>query len=283
MISMPQRSQPALAFTDLDNTLIYPARLATGRWLDPGRLLTVERMRGQAATVMPRDAARIWSALVADSSVIPVTTRTTAQYTALTLPGSRPRIAITGNGADILHDAVPDPAWREHVQRILASTSAPFDQVSKELSTIARRSATLGRPFAADGLYVILGTRTPPFPGELLAELVELTQPLGWRTVVHGRRIYALPTSLDKQLAVQRVAADHGTRQVFAAGDSELDEQMLLAATAAIRPPHGALHQRGWTTTQGFIAASSGLTASQEIMAWLATRMRDTHYVAVDG
>jgi phosphoserine phosphatase len=283
MNSMPQRSHGALAFTDLDNTLIYPARLATGRWADTGRLVTVERTQRKPATVMPRDAAKIWSALVAADSVVPATTRTTAQYAALTLPGGRPRVAITGNGADILHSDVPDPAWREHVHRILAATSAPFDQVAKELGSLSERSTTLGRPFAADGLYVILCTRTPPFPDELLAELVELTQPLGWRTVVHGRRIYALPTSLDKQLAVQRVTADHEAQHVFAAGDSELDEQMLLSATAAIRPPHGALHQRGWTTPDGVVAASGGLTASQEILEWLATRMRDAHHDATDG
>lgn len=283
MNSMPQRSHLALAFTDLDDTLIYPVRLAAGQWLDPGRLITVERMQGQPATVMPRDAARIWSALVAADSVVPATTRTTLQYTALTLPGGRPRVAIAGNGADILYNDVPDPAWREHVQHILAATSAPFDHVSKELGLLAERSATLGRPFLADGLYIVLGSRTPPIPSELLAELVELTQPLGWRTVVHGRRIYALPTSLDKQLAVQRVAADRGAQRLFAAGDSLLDEQMLLSATAAIYPPHGAIHQRGWTTPNGFVAASSGLTASQEILEWLATRMRDAHDEATDG
>jgi hypothetical protein len=88
---------------------------------------------------------------------------------------------------------------------------------------------------------------------------------------------------LDKQLAVQRVAADREAQQVFAAGDSALDEQMLLSATAAIRPPHGPLHQRGWTTPNSVVAASGGLTASQEILEWLATRMRDAHHDATDS
>lgn len=271
------------AFCDLDNTLIYSARLATGRWPHSSHLITVEHLQGRPAAVMPRDAAALWTALVASDALVPTTTRTTDQYTALALPGDRPRIAITGNGADILRDGRPDPSWRRHVEHTIAATAAPFGQVAKALEALADATAVLGCPYPADRLYFILGTRTPPIPDELLAEIIELTQPLGWRAVAYGRRMYVLPAVLDKHLAVEQVVAESGADVVLAAGDSELDEEMLTAATAAIRPPHGALHQRGWAAPHCTVAASAGLTASQEILQWFATQLRDVNDDAADG
>jgi hypothetical protein len=232
---------------------------------------------------MPRNAASLWMALTAADCLVPATTRTTAQYAALALPGIRPRIAITGNGADILRDGQPDLSWRRRMEQTLAATAAPFNQLAKALGMVADRTAVVGRPYSADRLYFILGTRTPPFPDDLLAEIAEITRPLGWRAVAYGRRMYVLPAALDKRLAVEQVAAECGATVVFAAGDSELDEQMLAAATAAIRPPHGALHQRGWATPHCTVAASAGLMASQEILQWFTTRLRDENDDAADG
>lgn len=280
---MASTARESLAFTDLDSTLIYPARLATGRWADAGQLTAVERVQGRPVTVMPCAAAMLWTTLVAAEALVPATTRTKAQYSALTMPGSPPRIAITGNGGDILYDGQPDFTWRRHIERVLAATSAPFDQVAKKLGMLADRTAILGRPYAADRLYFILATLTPPVSDDLLAELYALAQPLGWRTAAHGRRIYVLPASLDKQPAVDHVRVSSGADLVFAAGDSELDERMLASATGAIRPPHGALHQRGWTAPHCTVATCAGLMASQEILEWLATKMREDHHDADVG
>lgn len=269
-----------VAFCDLDGTVIYSASLATGRWSDPRGLLTVERTHGRPATVMPRGSGRLWTALVAADAVVPATTRTTEQYAALALPGRRPRIAITGNGGDILRDGQPDRGWRRRVEQLLTATAAPFDQLASTLGTLTRGAAVLGRPFPADRLYFILGARTPPVPDDLVIELAEVTQPLGWRAVASGRRVYVLPALLDKRLAVERVAAERGADPVVAAGDSELDAQMLGFATAAIRPPHGGLEQAGWMAPHCTVAAASGLAAGQEILEWLSARIRGADHDA---
>lgn len=277
---MAPDQRPPIAFCDLDGTVIYSAKLATGRWSDPRRLLTVERVAGRPTTVMSRAAVPLWTALVAADAVVPATTRTIEQYAALALPGGRPRVAITGNGGDILRDGQPQPAWRRRVEQLLAATAAPFDQLAATLGTLARGSAVLGRPFPADRLYFILGSRTAPFPDDLLVELTEVTRPLGWRAVASSRRAYVLPALLDKHLAVDRVAAERGADVIVAAGDSELDAQMLAFATAAMRPRHGALEQAGWMAPHCTVAAANGLAAGQEILEWLATRVRVGHHDA---
>jgi hypothetical protein len=277
---MAPAQRPAIAFCDLDGTVTYPAILATGRWSDPRGLITVERAAGRPTTVMTRGAGPVWTALVAADALVPATTRTTEQYAALVLPGRRPRIAITGNGGDILRDGQPEPAWRRRVEQFLAATAAPFDQLAAILGSLTDGSAVLGRPFPADRLYFILGSRTPSFPDDLLVELAEVTRPLGWRAVASGRRAYVLPALLDKHLAVDRVAAERGADVIVAAGDSDLDAQMLAFATAAIRPPHGGLEQAGWTAPHCTVATAPGLAAGQEILEWLTTRVRGAHHDA---
>ena len=46
------------------------------------------------------------------------------------------------------------------------------------------------------------------------------------------------------------VAARVGARRVVAGGDSLLDQRMLRAADAAIRPAHGELHVTGYSAPE---------------------------------
>lgn len=94
----------------------------------------------------------------------------------------------------------------------------------------------------------------------------------GWRTSLQGRKVYCLPTGLTKAAAAAEVARRAGAPTMLAAGDSLLDIELLEAADLSIRPAHGELHDTGWTSPATAVTAARGITAGQEIAAWLLER-----------
>jgi hydroxymethylpyrimidine pyrophosphatase-like HAD family hydrolase len=95
----------------------------------------------------------------------------------------------------------------------------------------------------------------------------------GWRASLQGRKLYLLPASLDKAPAVAEVAARFGASRVVAGGDSLLDERMLRAADAAIRPAHGELHVTGFTAPHCRTTVGRGAAAGDEIVSWYASQL----------
>ncbi len=101
----------------------------------------------------------------------------------------------------------------------------------------------------------------------------------GWRASLQGRKLYLLPDVLDKAAAVAEVARRVGAQRVVAGGDSLLDQRMLAAADAAIRPAHGELHVTGYSAPNCRTTAGHGAAAGDEIMDWYSGEV-GTHRVA---
>ncbi len=90
---------------------------------------------------------------------------------------------------------------------------------------------------------------------------------------MQGRKIYALPSGLTKEAALVEVVQRTGAARLLAAGDGALDAGFLAVADAAIRPPHGELHEMGWQATNLRVAPSAGVLAGEEICRWLADQV----------
>jgi hypothetical protein len=67
-------------------------------------------------------------------------------------------------------------------------------------------------------------------PASLAREAGEVLAPFGWRAVLHARKLYALPQALCKGAAARYVAMRLAAERIMAAGDSELDIELLEAA-----------------------------------------------------
>lgn len=264
-----------LVACDLDQTLIYSRRSFR---LDPAaaepELTLVEVLDDAPVTWMTRSAVDLLGRLASAVPVVPVTTRTYAQYHRVNL-GFRPRYAVTTNGGRILVDGVPDADWAATVRDRLSATARPLP----EILAIGERLATqdwVRLVRVADELFVYLVA----YERDGLPDLGAVAEDLaaaGWTLSVQGRKVYLVPAALTKQAALTEVAGRLGTTRIAAAGDSLLDRPMLADADLAVRPSHGELHELGWTAPNLRVVPARGLAAGEAILTLLAAT------VAVDA
>jgi hypothetical protein len=265
-----------LVATDLDGTVLFSeqsiSELASGE-ARAARLQPVDVDGERVYAYMTRSAVDRWSALAAVEAVVPVTTRSVPQYERLRLPGPAPRFAVVCNGARVLVDGESDPAWERAVRAVLAADAAPFAEVWRTASTWkAERGFASLRAVEDFFVYLTVAHREDWLSG-FAREVHAWCRERGWRASLQGRKLYLLPASLDKAPAVAEVVARLGASRVVAGGDSLLDERMLRAADAAIRPAHGELHVTGFTAPHCRTTVGRGAAAGDEILNWYASEL----------
>jgi hypothetical protein len=212
--------------------------------------------------------------------VVPVTTRTRAQYARVRLldgsaPTSEPaprRYAVVANGGHLLVDGRPDEGWARQVRGALARCR-PLPQVVEALRC-ATDGHLAGDLRLADGLFAYVTVDRATLPPEAVNDLSAWCAEGGWRVSVQGRRVYCVPEPLTKSSAVAEVARRAGCNRVLAAGDSLLDAELLESADAGVRPAHGELHEIAWRRPHVAVTGSRGVLAGEEILRRLLERAR---------
>lgn len=254
-----------LVASDLDRTLIYSAGASELAGGGVEEMLCVEHYQGAPLSYLTPGAAENLSALAKKAYFVPVTTRTREQYGRIQLPISS-RYAICGNGGHILLDGEPDPTWHDEVMKRLASDAAPLAEIRARLAS-SDDSWTLKRRQAED-LFCYLVVDRAAMPASFVDDLVDWCAERGWRVSVQGRKVYAVPVSLTKSAAVERVREWAGADVVLAAGDSLLDAELLAAADAGMRPGHGELADTRWSAPHVKTLTERGIHAGERITEW---------------
>jgi hypothetical protein len=257
-----------VACLDLDRTVIYSAAALDLREPDheAPRLLCVEVYNGAPLSFLTEAAAATLRELQDVATVVPTTTRTPAQLARVHLPGPPARYAIASNGGHLLVDGVSDPEWDAAVRDRLAGC-APLAEVQAHLR--AR-----GGPFVlslreASELFAYAVVDRAALPDGWVDELAAWCATRGWTVSLQGRKVYAVPAALTKSAAAAEVVARCGGGPLLAAGDSLLDADLLDAADAAIRPPHGELAAAGFTRPHLAVTTATGVAAGEELLARL--------------
>ncbi len=263
-----------LIASDLDRTLIY-SREARGLGDDPVELVCVEEHDGEQISFMTGAAAAELTALVAQVTFVPVTTRILSQYRRVNLPGRVPSYAAVANGGVLLVDGVADRVWSERVAVGLRD-SLPLADVWDYAGRVCRPEFT-EKLRNADGLFCYAVVRPDHLPPSFVEDVAGWAAELGWSVSLQGRKLYWVPRSLTKGAAVAEVAQRVGASRVLAAGDSLLDVDLLLGADLGIHPRHGELHDQGWSAPTVVGTASSGVRAGEEIVRWLAGKASAVH------
>jgi trehalose-6-phosphatase len=106
-----------------------------------------------------------------------------------------------------------------------------------------------------------------------MLELEAVLQGHGWNCSLQGRKIYLVPDHVTKGAAVRYVKELSGAQSVFAAGDSLLDESMLLVADEAMAPNHGELYRKYGSHDRIRFTERSGIRASEDILDALMNQM----------
>lgn len=271
-------SRRALVTLDLDRTLIYSAH-AIAEGAGPGEdtdaalsaARCVEMYQGRPQSFMSTMSMSLLGDLHAASDVVPTTTRTIEQYRRIQLPIGVPRFAITSNGGNILVEGHPDPEWSRRVASLLGRLAVGVDEVYARLAQDAADTAWLRTMRIADRLFCCVVVELDLLPPHIVPAWASWAAELGWNVSRQGRKVYVMPDPVTKQLAIDEVRTrlDSPPDVTFAAGDGVLDQPMLVAADAAIRPRHGELEELGWVHPNVAVTAERGLAASEEMLVWL--------------
>lgn len=239
------------------------------------RLLCVEVHKGKPLSFMTETAAGHVAALNAARLLVPVTTRTTAQYRRINLPGPPASYAICANGGRLLRDGVEDVDFTRTVTARLADAGAPFEEISARLhavSTPGDREPFVDKVRDAEGLFCYAVVDRARLPDGWVEELTGFAGERSWGVSVQGRKVYVVPTALTKSVAARAVADLLGRSHLLAAGDSLLDGDLLEEADEAIRPAHGELAEVGWTRPHVRVTTARGVAAGEEITTWMTDR-----------
>lgn len=256
-----------LVASDLDRTLIYSAAALALDMPDAEapRLLCVEVYEGRPLSYMTETAARLLTGLAGHCVFVPATTRTREQYGRIRLPGGPARYAVCANGGHILVDGETDEDWNAQVRRGLTGC-APLEEVCAHLREEAAGGDWVLKQRVADGLFAYLVVDRARLPQTWVKELAEWAGPRGWTVSLQGRKIYAVPGPLTKSAAVAEVARRTGATHTWAAGDSLLDTDMLLAAGQGWIPGHGELAAGGWGAGHVTGLSERGVAAGERIV-----------------
>lgn len=252
---------------DLDRTLVYSAAalLLDGPDDQAPPLVVTEVYQGTPLSFMTRSAEQALAALALAATVVPVTTRTVAQFRRIRLPLPGDGWAVTTNGAVILRDGVPDAEWTTALDADIAASSVPLPEAERHFLALLPEGALL-RNHRAEERFVYAVVDRAALPDDALYALTDALEDLGWVVSLQGRKLYAVPQAIRKERALAEVAARVGATTSVAAGDSLLDRDMLAWADVALRPAHGELHAAGWIAPHCTVTRASGVLAGEELV-----------------
>lgn len=253
--------------TDLDNTLIYSYKHDIGK-----EKTNVELYQGREISFVSAETKRLLEKLTTETSkgellIVPTTTRTREQYERIHLGIGDIPYALVCNGGVLLHHGKEVDSWYRESLRLVEPSRRELEKGFRLLEQDSRRS--FETRFIRE-LFVFTKCEQPE------AVVWELREQLDNSLVdvfCNGVKIYILPKHLDKGTAVERfrdymekeAAAGKRTHEiptvsaagdcrkkfltepdgvkrkcedpiVFAAGDSEFDVPMVLAADRGAVP-----------------------------------------------
>lgn len=270
---MTSHARRTLVASDLDRTLIYSTAALALTMPDEHapRLLCVEVHESRPLSYLTETAAELLRELADTVQFVPATTRTRKQYRRISLPGPQPRFAICANGGHLLVDGRTDHDWNAEMRRRLADGSAPLDEVRAHLAATSDPE-WLRKERIAEELFAYLVVDRERLPLGWVKELTGWADQRGWTVSLQGRKIYAVPKPLSKSAALAEVVRRTGADQVFAAGDSLLDADLLMAADIGWRPGHGELADSGWNAPHVTGLSTAGVAAGEEILRRMLVR-----------
>lgn len=259
-----------LVAVDLDQTLIYSAQSIRRAGGTTEGLVCVELLDGVQQSFMTPNALVSLLELNRTAAFVPATTRTREQYGRIDLGGIRPAFAVLANGAELLIDGIPDRAWGARTAELLAADALSPHDVAEHLGRVLDPAWTRRIAVAQDAFAMAVVERDR-VPVARIEELSTWATCRGFSLSLQGRKLYVIPTWLNKQLAIEEVLHRVDSTRLLSAGDSLLDISMLTKADAAVRPAHGELEDIRWTRAGVGVTSASGAMAGEEITEWLLT------------
>ena len=209
---------------DIDNTLIYSKKHSHEGWP------CVEWIHEKEQAYMSLRTIDLLNTLPADVLFVPVTSRSLEQFSRIQWPmHDAPRFSITTHGARLFIDHVEDRQWQLDTKAIID----PWLCELRRMEAILAPAPSFIRCRMVDEAYLFVYCSADVDPVETRRKLHEMTN---LSICIGGKKIYLLPPNLNKGTAIDRLRLRYPQHSIIAAGDSEMDLDMLNRADLAIYP-----------------------------------------------
>ncbi|OCA86791.1 hypothetical protein A8L44_05795 [Bacillus sp. FJAT-27986] len=228
--------------SDLDRTLIYSKNMMDKYPID-NQITPVEFKDDQVITYMSQTSIDLLQQFNQQHLFVPVTTRALYQYERIEVfqQKIKPKYAIVSNGGTILVDGKSDSEWDDFIKNHLSVTSLPHHDMLNTFAKI-RHDSWVEREFYIDSLFYMYHVNKDTLPHQELLSFEDELNKIGWRTFLHGRKLYILPSNLNKVFAVEHLKKRLDYDIHTAAGDSLMDYDMIAIADKGYSLKHGELY-----------------------------------------
>lgn len=215
-----------LFVSDLDNTLIYSYKREIGK-----QRICVELYEGREISFMTENSYRLLKKIREQVCFIPITTRSIEQYQRIFFGrGSFSDYALVCNGGILLVKNEIEKKWYEDSLKMIACCQEELEKGKRLLERDRFRKFEIRK---ISDLFLFTKSSKPDdtviyLKKELEEKLVDVCR--------NGEKIYIVPKSLNKGVALERIKEKIKADYVMAAGDSEFDVPMLKKADVCFIP-----------------------------------------------
>lgn len=212
-------------FTDIDNTLLYSYRREIGE-----NKVVVEHINGKIQSYMTKRSYDFFTDLHS-AEIIPVTTRIKPQYDRLSALTAKlnVRYAIICNGGILLENGEIQQNWLERTYELAESAHGELVEAAEMMSKLSDREVHQVERIMA---YVVCDDAEEAetaLKNALDLQLVTIFR--------DNRKVYCVPSVINKGSAVRRFIAEFGQCTSIGAGDGEQDISMLDEVDIPIAAP----------------------------------------------
>ena len=211
--------------TDLDNTMIYSYKRDIG-----DDKLCAEVYQGREVSFVTQETARLLKEVNSAVELVPTTTRTMEQYVRIDLGIGTPRYALVCNGGVLVVNGVEDEQWYSRSLAMVSDCQGELARAENILENDVNRSFEVRN---IRSLFIFTKSDKPQDSVDMLKSRLDDTLV---DIFYNGVKVYVVPKSLSKGVAVARLKERLGASLVVAAGDSEFDVALLNAADIALAP-----------------------------------------------
>ncbi|MGD6830738.1 HAD family hydrolase [Sutcliffiella halmapala] len=248
--------------SDLDRTLIFSRRMLES-FETECKYEPCEIIRGEPSSFISLKTKTILTEINNEMLFIPVTTRTKEQYQRIRLFQDEvvPEYAITNNGATILKNGYEIKEWKQFIKEELQSCLS-FKQMIMMIEGMGNNS-WIQQIKHADNLFIYLIVNNRLLSESKIAELKQWLKSLGWNISLQGRKLYIVPTPIEKWKATEYLCNHLDVKHIYTAGDSLLDYELITKSSYGTAPLHGEILKYYPSLTK---TKSYGIKASEEIV-----------------